>query len=1677
MGVAIQAQTNYFRVIGGIPHLPVMANTAAVSSPTSGMIIYSTTDGKPMIYSGSVWTDLCSASSFSSNVGYFKVVGGMPILPVKPASVNTTSGAMYLNSSASSTLQVYSSGSWQSVKSLRGTLSTTVGSAYNTELLAPVLSSDPTPTGLTAGAFYISSANNAISWYNGTAWVQSSCLCYAYSNTAHTTTLTFQCHNLGANTNLDPNTYVSNGDNVDYDIKGYLYQWGRPSDGHQLRGSGTTSTRSTTDVPGHANFITGSTNWRNPANNALWGATKTANDPCPAGYRVPTQAEWGSIFSGGTTSGASGTATNNTWTWTGNGYKVGSSLYLPAAGFRSISGTLSTIGSYGYYWSSTVYDGTYSDVPYFSSSTVYINNTSYIASGFSVRCVKDAPASPDCTVYSNTAHTTTLTFQCHNLGANTNLDPFTYVSNGDAVDYDIKGYLYQWGRPSDGHQLRGSGETATLSTTDTPGHAKFITNSGGTDWRSPANDALWGAAKTANDPCPAGYRVPTQAEWSSIYNGGTNTWTWTGYGYKVGTALYLPAAGYRNYLGGAPISVGTYGYYWSSTVAGTYAHSLLFLSGNVISSNTNSRVLGLSVRCVAETPSPDCTVYSNAAHTSTLTFQCHNLGANTNLDPLTYVSNGDAIDGDIKGHLYQWGRPSDGHEWRNSATIGTQSTTDIPGHAKFIIGFQDWRSTQNDALWGAAKTANDPCPAGYRVPTQAEWSSILSPNNTWVWTTSGYMVNSSLFLPAAGFRDATSGGTFGGIGSSGLYLSSTVNGAYANGLYFVSGSIVLRSDYFRANGRSVRCVANPPASPDCTVYSNAAHTSTLTFQCHNLGANTRLDPNTYVSDGDAVDYDIKGYLYQWGRPSDGHQLRSSVSTTTLATADNPGNAKFITNSASPFDWRSPQNDALWGAAKTANDPCPAGYRVPTQAEWGSIFSGGTTSGSYTSATSNTWAWTGNGYKINNALFLPAAGDRDRSSGSLTYTGSYGYYWSSTVNGTGAYYLYFNSSSVDPSYNLNSRAFGFSVRCVKEPVVSPDVIVYSNAAHTTTLTFQAHNLGANTNLDPLTYVSSGDNVDGDIKGYLYQWGRPTDGHQLRSSGETSTQSTTDAPGHAKIITGSSDWRNPANDALWGALKTPTDPCPAGYRVPTHAEWGSILSPNNTWTWTNSGYMVNSALFLPAAGFRYLTGGTSSYVGSIGSYWGSTVNGTKASELYFRSDIVSMIFNDRAPGFSVRCVKEPTVSPDVTVYSNAAKTTTLTFQAHNLGANINLDPLTYVSNGDNVDYDIKGYLYQWGRPTDGHQRRSSTAVSGTSSSDTPGNANFLYGSTDWRSPANDALWGATKTANDPCPTGYRVPTQAEWGSIFMGGTTSGPYTSATSNTWAWTGNGYKIGTTLFLPAAGYRDMTGGLGNIGSSGYYWSSTVTGTNVYYLSFSSSLVYPGYPDNREKGYSVRCVKEYLSQDVSVYNNAAKTTTLTFQAHNLGANTNLDPLTYVSNGDNVDSDIKGYTYQWGRPSDGHQLRGSATTGTQSTTDTPGNAKFITNTTSPYDWRSPQNDALWGATKTANDPCPTGYRVPTQAEWGSIFMGGTTSGSYTSATSNTWAWTGNGYKINNVLYLPAAGYRSDDGSTPSNTGSAGYYWSSTVLGTFAYALYFTSSTVAPGDNGRRARGFSVRCVKQ
>jgi hypothetical protein len=163
----------------------------------------------------------------------------------------------------------------------------------------------------------------------------------------------------------------------------------------------------------------------------------------------------------------------------------------------------------------------------------------------------------------------------------------------------------------------------------------------------------------------------------------------------------------------------------------------------------------------------------------------------------------------------------------------------------------------------------------------------------------------------------------------------------------------------------------------------------------------------------------------------------------------------------------------------------------------------------------------------------------------------------------------------------------------------------------------------------------------------------------------------------------------------------------------------------------------------------------------------------------------------------------------------------------------------------------------------------------------------------------------------------------------------------------------------------------------------------------------------------------------------------------------------------TDADSYGDLYQWGRDSDGHESRTSNTTATTVTSADAGHGDFITATSgTDYNWTdfTDEND-LWQA--GSNDPCPSGYRIPTVAELDAervLFSSNDAAGAFL------------------ALKLPLAGRRDYSNGALSNVGSDGRYWSSTVSSANAGILYFDSID-AYMNNYIRALGLSVRCIKE
>lgn len=202
---------------------------------------------------------------------------------------------------------------------------------------------------------------------------------------------------------------------------------------------------------------------------------------------------------------------------------------------------------------------------------------------------------------------------------------------------------------------------------------------------------------------------------------------------------------------------------------------------------------------------------------------------------------------------------------------------------------------------------------------------------------------------------------------------------------------------------------------------------------NNLGADyTNINsPNFNIGKqaNSATDYRAYGSLFQWGRKPDGHDLIVWTSSNSGAPvtpgngprADNPTDARFI-----PFggDWRLTSNKSLWLTSISPNNPCPNGFKVPSQTQLKNYLSSANITNGITGAATS-------------KLALPAAGTRVMPNGDISTitTGTLGNYWSGSAEPMDAnpaaqtmQISTFGSPSADFSA---SKAEGRSVRCIKE----------------------------------------------------------------------------------------------------------------------------------------------------------------------------------------------------------------------------------------------------------------------------------------------------------------------------------------------------------------------------------------------------------------------------------------------------------------------------------------------------------------------------------------------------------------------------------------------------------------------------------------------------------------------
>ena len=269
-----------------------------------------------------------------------------------------------------------------------------------------------------------------------------------------------------------------------------------------------------------------------------------------------------------------------------------------------------------------------------------------------------------------------------------------------------------------------------------------------------------------------------------------------------------------------------------------------------------------------------------------------------------------------------------------------------------------------------------------------------------------------------------------------LFANVTTQGTWSITTNTVNGYSFSGSGTFTGTGTQQVTLngSGTPAAGQTDTFTATADNSggTCTFSVTVMGtvtgANNRiwLDRNLGASEvaTSKTDADAYGDYYQWGRAADGHEKRNStthdgdndgLADTPAPNLGNSWDGEFITTSNSPDDWLSTQDDNLWQGVSGVNNPCPAGFRLPTETELDNE--------------RRSWSSNNSDGAFGSPLKLTVAGWRAYDDGSLGDDGASACYWSSTVDDDEAVELKIESD--DAYTDSDYRAYGQSVRCIKD----------------------------------------------------------------------------------------------------------------------------------------------------------------------------------------------------------------------------------------------------------------------------------------------------------------------------------------------------------------------------------------------------------------------------------------------------------------------------------------------------------------------------------------------------------------------------------------------------------------------------------------------------------------------
>ena len=1192
--------------------------------------------------------------------------------------------------------------------------------------------------------------------------------------------------------------------------------------------------------------------------------------------------------------------------------------------------------------------------------------------------------------------------------------------------------------------------------------------------------------KSANEVCPAGWRLPTSLDWSVLifsiggesvagkYLKSTEGWVGGGNGTDDYGFSALPAGakyGESNY--GAE---GKSAFFWGAlgdSQNHTYAMVLDYYNAKAV---VESEVAEhwLSVRCVmAETPNSSSSAEQNSSAEQISSAE----SVSSSSVAAIPAARGSRMEGDFLIDLRD-------NQVYKTVKIGTQTwmaenlNYNVENSSCDLVKCTE---SGRSYTWDAAMNA---CPDGWHLPTRAEWKTLISFAGGK--SVAGKMLRGKasgsggerMRGPFIEFYRVDGTDEFGFLALEPNYWSSTEDdkdNAYHIDMPSKDGSADVAREA-KSKGLHVRCllgeaeraeqkkqdkiVAAFTDKRDGKTYRTVA-IGEQTWMAENLNYETE---NSYCYDDNVKNCALYGRLYEWEVANvacpDGWHLPSIEDWEDLIiTVGNRDIAALELKSK--VGW----NDSIAGLDKYGFSALPAGYKYGENFGKGGL---------------NTEWWSTTNSKNNKGFKQTVALEKDNMK------------WTRSCIGNAKNSPFPWNQGYKPHRfsieNFSIEKTAIPVRCLKNK--APKVLRKVGVVKAAPLkdardghTYKTVKIGSQTWMaENLNYKTKNSFCHGDSVAKCKKYGRFYTWYGAIQCEEQWIDEDGDGSGFMKRC----DPKPPVRGV-----------CPDGWHLPSLREWtimisdvggekiaGTELKSKNGWAGGMNGSDDYGFAALPVVYHK-------SYEGEFtenndkAEFWSSTqfegdkqayYMGLTTSKDTYRIDLTgreshiamsgnhaNLLENSKESKMSVRCVK------DGLDLSNAKdekrETSDENVQQRNVSGESVVDSSAVLP--DRVEGIVEG-LFTDSR--DGHVYKTVTIGTQTWMAQNL-SYNVEYSICKDDSTGVCAKYGrlySWNLAKEACPTGWRLPMRVDWDTLFAavgGQSVAGKYLKS-STEWYGHGNGSDAYGFSALPVNvfSHKDYEGFFSSgsvwnskIGRSAFFWSfdNGILANAVYLLYYSDNAFFYSFP--KDNAFSVRCIKGDLSdgskkkmiedslltdaRDGRTYK-TVKIGKQVWMAEDLNFAT---PDSYCSS-DSTKKDSASYCDKYGRYYKWSDAMDSAGVYSQDAKGCGAEKSCI-------------------PTYPVHGICPTGWHLPSQIEWNVLFasVGGMESAGKALKTVTGW----NGDAIG-----------SDDYGFSAIPG--GGYWSSTEKG---YSLAYSVGVYGDWDkaslnlNEKQRERKRVRCVKE